>query len=166
MISALTQVGRCGLLFRFACSAVLWGGRGTADQYHWPVWGALAVFRPHGLCPRSRVCAFPVYTAVALGCSIGSGPCVACGSSFWVLHKDADLVGPAFCVFPGRSSSGRQELTGALSPGGVHLIPSAAPASVSVQAGLVRPVSVLRSCPLATTLSTDVNHPESQEVFG
>ena len=51
-------------------------------------------------------------------------------------------------------------------PCGVHLIPSAAPASVSVQAGLVRLVSVLRSCPPAATLSTDVNHPESQEIFG
>ena len=142
MISALTQVGGCGLLFRFACSAVLWGGRGTADQYLWPVWGALivfqphglcprsqrvwgalAVFRPHGLCPHSRVCAFPVYTALAPGCSIGSGPCVVCSSSFWVLHKDADLVGSVFCVFPGQSSSGTQELTGALSRVGCTLSP-------------------------------------------
>ena len=46
-------------MFRFACSVLLWGGRGTADRYHWPVWGALTVFRPHWVCPRSgRVC-FP-----------------------------------------------------------------------------------------------------------
>ena len=32
------------------------------------------------------------------------------GSGFRVLHKDADSVGPAFCAFPGRNSSGTQEL--------------------------------------------------------
>ena len=62
--------------------------------------------------PRSWVCAFPVYTAQAPGCSIWSGPCIACGSSFRVLHKSADSVGPAFCAFPGRSSSGSEELDG------------------------------------------------------
>ena len=60
--------------------------------------------------PRSRVCAFPVYTAQAPGCSRGSEPCVACGSSFRVFHKHADSVGPAFCAFPGGISSGGQEL--------------------------------------------------------
>ena len=37
------------------------------------------------------VCAFPVYTAQAPGCSIWSGPCVECGSSFRVLHKSERL---------------------------------------------------------------------------
>ena len=66
--------------------------------------------------PRSRVCAFPVYTAQAPGCSIWSGPCVAWGSSFQVLHKSADLVGPAFRVFPGRAAQAARSLTGMLSP--------------------------------------------------
>ena len=56
------------------------------------------------------VCAFPVYTAQALGCSIWSGPCVECGSSFWVLHKSADSIAPAFCVFPSLSGPGSQRL--------------------------------------------------------
>ena len=47
-------MGRGGLLFRFACSVMLWGGRGTADKSHWRVWGALTVFRPHRVCPRSQ----------------------------------------------------------------------------------------------------------------
>ena len=47
--------------------------------------------------PRSRACARPVYAAQAPGCSTWSGPCAACGSSFRVLHKSADSVGPAFC---------------------------------------------------------------------
>ena len=48
----LIQAGGGSLLFRFACSFLLWGGRGAAGKCHWPVWGALAVFRPHWVCPR------------------------------------------------------------------------------------------------------------------
>ena len=120
---------RGGLLFRFACSVALWGGRSAADKSLWPVCGALAVFRPHWVCPtlglpphwvcsRSRhVC----YTAQAPSCSIGSGPWVACGSSFQVLHKSADSVGPAFCAFPSRAAQAARSLTSALSPAAVHL---------------------------------------------
>ena len=39
------------------------------------------------------------------------------GSCFQVLHKDADSVGPAFCAFPGPSSSGSQELDECTLPG-------------------------------------------------
>ena len=59
LISALTQAGRGGLLFRFACSVVLWTGRGTEDKYRWHVWGALAVFQPHWVCPHSQRVCFP-----------------------------------------------------------------------------------------------------------
>ena len=120
-------------MFRFASSVVLRGGRGAADRCHWPVWGALAVFRPHWVCPCSRVCVFPVYTAQAPGCSIWSQPCVACGSSFRIFHQSADSVGPAFCAFPCRAAQAARGLTGALSPGAVRLIPSMVPASVSVR---------------------------------
>ena len=117
LISTLTQVGRGGLLFRFACSVVLWGGRGSADKCHWCVCGAFTVFWPHWVCPRSQVWDFPVYTAQAPSCSICSGPCVVCGSSFQVLHKSMDSVGPAFCAFPSLSSSGSQDLDGCTLPG-------------------------------------------------
>ena len=74
---------------------------------------------------------------------------------------------PVFCVFPARAAQAARSLTGALSLGAVHLLPSVAPASVSTRAGQVRvAVSVLRSWPLAATLLADVDHPESQEVFG
>ena len=125
-------------MFRFSCSVMLRGGRGTADKCHWRVWGALAVFRPHWVCPRSRVCAFPIYSAQAPGCSIWSQPCVACGSSFWVFHKSADSVGPAVCALPGLSSSGSPELDRCTLPGAVHLLPSAGPASVSSRASRER----------------------------
>ena len=153
-------------MFRFACSVLLQEGRGTADRYLWPVWGALRMFRPHWVCPRSRVCAFHIYTAQSPGCSTGSGPRVACGFSFREFHKSADSDGPAFCAFLARAAQGIRSLTGALSPGAVRLIPSVAPASVSARAGWVRLVSVLGSWSLAMTLPADVNHPESQEVFG
>ena len=54
LTSALTQAGGGGLLFRFAGSVALRGGRGPADRCRWRVWGALAVFRPHWVRPRSR----------------------------------------------------------------------------------------------------------------
>ena len=80
--------------------------------------------------PRSWVCAFPVYTAQAPRCCIWSGPCIACGSSFRVLHKSTDLVGPEFCAFPVRAAQAARSLTGALSLSAVRLPPSAVPASV------------------------------------
>ena len=171
LISALTQAGGGGLLFRFPLVQVLLrGGRGAAGRYSY-VWVALTVFRPHWVCPRSRVCvcvcAFPVYTAQAPGCSIWSGPCIACSSTFQVFHKGADSVGSAFCAFPGPSSSGCQKLDGRtlLSCGvpsplrGPSLFPRA-------PVGCVHLVSVLGSWPLAANLLANVNHPESQEAFG
>ena len=50
--------------FRLTCSVVLWGGRNTANKYHWRVWGVLAVFQlywvstPHPP-PLSRCVCFP-----------------------------------------------------------------------------------------------------------
>ena len=167
LISTLTQAGGGGLLFRFTCSVVLRGGRGAADKCHWPVWGALTVFRPHWVCPRSQVCAFPIYTAQAPGCSIWSGPCIECGSHFRVLHKSADPVGPAFCAFPTRAAQAARSLTGALSP--VWYAFSTPRSQIQFPlalGGCVRLVSVLGSWPLAVTLPADVDHPESQEVFG
>ena len=101
---------------RLAFSVVLWGGRNTANKYHWCLWGVFAVFQPHWVClprptPAPGMCAFPVYTAQALGCSAGNClmralGCVhfpglsRSGSGTRVLHKGTDLVGPAFCALP------------------------------------------------------------------
>ena len=121
----------------------------------------------HWLCLHSRVCAFPFYSAQAPGCSIWSGPCLACGSSFRVFHKSMDLVGPPFCAFPSLSSSGSQELDGRTFPGCGAPSPLRGPSLsfLCVPVGCVRLVSVLWSWPLAATLLADVNHPESPEVF-
>ena len=141
------------------------GGRGTADRYRC-VWGSTRSVPATLALPRSWVCAFPIYTAQAPGCYIGIGPLVACSSSFWVLHKSTDRVGHVFVPSSARAAQEARSLMSALSPGAVRLIPSVVPASVSTRAGPVCLVSVLGSWSLATTLPVDVNHPESQEVFG
>ena len=90
---------------------------------------------------------------------------MACGSSFRV-HKSADSVAPAFCALP-PSSSGSQELDGRTLPGCGAPSPLRGP-SLSFRAPVdcLCLVCVLGSWPLAMTLPANVNHPESQEVFG
>ena len=143
-------------MFRFASSVLLRGGRGAADRYSC-VWVALTVFRP----PLMGVCAFPVYTAQAPSCSIWSVPCVACSSSFRVFHRSANLVAPAFYTFPGLSSSGSQELDG-------RTLPRCGTPSPLCGPSLSFHLNQSGACALclAVTLLADVNHPESQEVFG
>ena len=119
LISALTQAGGGGLLFRFASSVQSCCGEGGALQADIAVCGEHSPCFGHtGFAPYRGVCAFPVYTAQAPGCSIWSGPCIECSSSFRVLHNSADSVAPACCVFPDLSGSGSQRL--------VHVLPGAA----------------------------------------
>ena len=54
LISTLTQGGEGGHLLRLSYSVVLWGGRNTANKYHWRVWGVLTVYGPHWVCPSSQ----------------------------------------------------------------------------------------------------------------
>ena len=124
-----------------------------------------------GLPRTGGVCAFPVYPAQAPGCSIWSGPCAECGSSFRVLHKSADLVAPAFCVFTGWSGSGSQELDGhTLLECGVpsHLRTSSL--SFCVRQLGASGLCLFSGAGLQPQSSrwwmADVNHPESQGVFG
>ena len=90
------------------CPVVLLGGRDTANRYHWHVWGVLAVSWPHWVCPHSQHVCFPslhwsgsrlLFREQALGCVHFPGlSCSGLGS--WILHKGADVVGPAFCALP------------------------------------------------------------------
>ena len=123
LVSALTQAGGGDLLLRFASSVQSCCGEGGALQTDIAVCGEHSPCSGHtGFAPHRGVCAFPVHTAQAPGCSIWSGPCVECGSSFRVLHKSADSLEPAFCVFPGLSGPGSQRF-GALSTGAPRLFP-------------------------------------------
>ena len=131
LISALTQAGGGGLLFRFTSSVQSCCGEGGALQTDIAVCGEhLPCSGRTGFAPYRGVCAFPVCTAQAPGCSIWSRPCVECGSSFRVLHNSANSVVPAFCAFPGLSGSGSQRLGRPL-PGCGAPFPSVAPARAS-----------------------------------
>ena len=59
LISTLTQGGEGGPLFRLSCSVVQWRGRNTVNQYHWHVWGVLAVDGQHLICHSPRQLVLP-----------------------------------------------------------------------------------------------------------
>ena len=83
-------------------------------------------------------CCFPLYAAQAPGCSIWRVPCAARSSSPQVFHKSPEQkAAPAFCAFPIRAAQAARGLTGALSPGAVHLLPSASPAPLPTRASRV-----------------------------
>ena len=130
LVSALTQEGKGGHLFRLTCSAVLWGERNIADKYHWRVWGVLAVLDPNGFAPAHSVCAFPVYTVQAPGCSAGELSKV--GPGLHVLPRSKPLkfrflgtpqrhrrLSLRLVLFLGPSSSGDQVLGECTLPGGL-----------------------------------------------
>ena len=57
LISALMQGVRWwSLFFRLTCSLMLWGGRNTANKYHWHV---LTMIQPHWVCPHSQCVCLP-----------------------------------------------------------------------------------------------------------
>ena len=80
------------------------------------------MFWPHWVCPAQGCLCFPRLHWSGSRCSIRSGPCVECGSSFRVLHNSVDSVAPAYCAFPGLSGSGSQRLALFL-PGAARLFP-------------------------------------------
>ena len=101
LISALTQGGEGGHLFRLACLVVLWGGRNTVNKYHWRVWGVLAVYGPHWICPstllRPQVILPGSCPKHALGFLYFPGLSSSCSGSR-VLHKGIDSAAGDFCA--------------------------------------------------------------------
>ena len=102
------------------------GGRNTANDYHWRVWGVLAVSQPHWVCPHSpRVC-FPSLCCLGsrLLCSSLKQAWVVCPSQVSAAQvqvlrystKAQTQLGLHFVPFPGLSSSGDQVL-------GEHTLP-------------------------------------------
>ena len=113
--------------------------------------------------PPAHGCVLSPSTLLRLPAGLqGAGwPCVACGSSFRVLCKSADLVAPVFCAFPGLSGSGSQELDCCtLLRCGVPF-PLCGPSLnfCAHQLGA-------RGLCLFLGAVEEVAHPESQEVFG
>ena len=119
LISALTQEGQWWSLFLGTLGQSCCGEGGTLPTNITGVCGECAqCFSCTGFAPTHGVCAFPVYTAKALGCSAGNCliRALCCmhspglshsGSGSRVFHKGAHLVGPVFCACP-RSEQLRQ----------------------------------------------------------
>ena len=167
-----TRWGVVVTFFRLTCSVVLWGGRNSANKYHWRV---LTVIQPHWVCPDSwHVCFTSLHCSGSrLLCRelSDAGPGLHAlprsshsGSGSWVLHKGADLVGSAFCACP-RSEQLRW-------PGAWRAESPASPVPAAWFSGCtlgapsqVYCVSLLGSWSLAATLPVDVDHPESQKVL-
>ena len=108
LISTLTQGDEGGHLFRLTCSVVLWGGRDTANKYHWHVWGLLTVYGPHWVCPSSRLCGLSGSTLLRLQSAL-QGHCPKQALHFVqfpglshsgsrVFCKGTDSVGCVFCA--------------------------------------------------------------------
>ena len=113
---------------------------------------------PRPQCSGSRL----LYRAWSLHCM--DFPGLSCSDSgFRVLHKSTDSVGPAFCAFPAQVAQAARSLT---LPGCSAPYPLGSP-SLSFHA---RQSGVPCVCfgELASSRDppADVNHPESQEVFG
>ena len=101
-----------GHSFRLTCLVVLWGGRNTTNKYHWRVWGVLAVYGPHWVCPSSlqRVLSRSTLLRhqVALqgycpkwALSFTHFPGLSCSDSgSQLLRKGTDSVGHASCALP------------------------------------------------------------------
>ena len=117
--------------------------------------------------PPLVACVLSLSTLLWLQAALqGPGPELCAVPVFRYSTKAQTRSGLCFVPSPARAAQAARSLTSALSRGAVHLIHSAVPASVSAHAGWGRLVSVLGSWSLAAALLADVNHPESQEVFG
>ena len=145
-------------MFRFACSVALRGGRGAADRYRWPVRGALAVFWPHWVC-LAQGCVLHVYTAQAPGCSMGAGPALRAVPVYGFSTKAQTQPGLRFVPSRAGAAQATRSLASALSPGAGRLLPSEGPA-------LGAPCVCSGELVSSHDPPADVNHPESQEVFG
>ena len=134
-----------------------------------------------GFAPAPGMCAFPVYTPQAPGCS--AGEMSKTGSGLHALPRSKPLrfrfsgtpqrhrLGWACILCPSQiwAAQATRCLSSTLSPGrAVHLITSPVPAAPfpGCEAGVLSQVccvSPLGSWFLAATLLADVNHPGSQE---
>ena len=122
----LTQGGEGGHLFRLTCSVLLWGGRNTANKYHWHVWGVLTVYGPHWVCPSSQWHMLSRSTLLRLQVAL-QGYCpkralhflylpgLSCsGSGSCVLHKGTAQLGMCLCPSQVRAARATRCLAGAL----------------------------------------------------
>ena len=101
-------------------------GRNTANKYHCHVWGVLAVYGPHWVCPQLMACVLswstPLRLQVALQVNCPKWaldfmhfPDLSCsGSGSQILHKDTDSVECVFSALPRFKQLRRPVLASAL----------------------------------------------------
>ena len=153
IISALTEGGKGGHLFRFTCSVLLWGGRNTVNKYYWHVWGVLTEYGPYWICPQLMQCVLSRSTLLRLRVA---------------LQGELSKVGPVFFALP-RSEQLRQPSGKYAVPGGLCiLITPLVPATWFPRSTMRAPSQVCCVTPLgsrflAVTLLADVNCEGSQE---
>jgi len=144
--------------FRLTCSVVLWGGRDTANKWHWHVF---TVSRPHWVWPHSQHVCFP---------------CLHCLGSRLFCPKLSEAVRELY-VLP-RSKPLRFRYSG--SPqmcrlNWAHVLYPSQIRAAQVTRCLVNVVAVTCHLPCPCYLvfwvttcapsQADVDHPESQEVL-
>ena len=108
LISALTQAGEGGHLFRITCSVVLCGGRDTANKYRCHVGSAPGIWPTLGLPQLAGVCFPGQHCSGALqehhpgrALHFMHFPGLShSGSGSQVLHKGTDSVRRAFFALP------------------------------------------------------------------
>ena len=137
---------------------MLWGGRNTANKYHWRV---LAVSQPHWVCPHSRRVCFP---------------CLHCLGSR-LLCRERSEGGPELYALP-RSKLLRFRYLGSpqrhrlgwaclLCPSQVRAaqVIRCLVSAVAVTYRLPVPATPFSGCTTSAPSQVDVDHPESQEVL-
>ena len=123
---------------------MLCGGRKTENKYHWHVWGVLAVYGPHWVCPSSQQCVLSRSTLLSLQLALqGYSPKCALpfvyypglGCTGQVLRYSARAqtkFGVRTVPFPGPSSSGNQVLAEHTVPDGPCILITSPGPSCSV----------------------------------
>ena len=134
LISALTQGGKGGHLFRLTCSVVLWGGRNTANKHHSCVWGVLIVYGPHWVSPSSPRHVLTRSTLLRLQVALQGNcpkqtlcfthfPGLSCsGSGLGYSTRAQTWLGVRFVPFPGLNISGHQVLGECTVPGAPFIL--------------------------------------------
>ena len=127
LISALTQAGVVfclGSLVQWCC-----GEGGVLQTDITGVWGENLQCSGHtGFAPVHRCVLSPSTLLRLPGALYGAGPALRVVPVFRYSTKVQTHLGLRFVPSPARAAQAARSLTGALSPGAVHLLPSAVPA--------------------------------------
>ena len=131
---------------------MLWGGRNTANKYHWHVWGMLTVSQPHWVCPLSQCVCFP-----SLYCS---------GSM--LLCRELSEAGPGLGALP-RSKPLRFRFSGTPQRWRLGwtcvLCPSQVRAAQVMRCFASMVTAQFSGCTTGTPSQADIDRPEPQEVL-